>query len=101
MYMTETQNLKPPCLGYAKDLVPLMERILPVCVEKNIKVITNGGGVNPEACRDAIFKVARKLGIRGLKIGIVVGDNILGCLDDMLSEGTDLKNMETRESLST
>ncbi|MBI1805620.1 MAG: DUF1446 domain-containing protein [Ignavibacteria bacterium] len=99
MSIMQKQKMKDPTLGYAKDLIPLMEQILPACVEKNIKVITNGGGVNPQACRDAIFKVAGKLGIKGLKIGVVSGDNILNCLDELRQKGIDLKNMETGESL--
>ncbi|MBI1804780.1 MAG: DUF1446 domain-containing protein [Ignavibacteriae bacterium] len=101
MSIMQKQKMKDTTLGYAKDLVPLMEKILPTIVEKNIKVITNGGGVNPEACRDAIFKVAKKLGITGLKIGIVLGDNILGCLDELKQKGVDLKNMETGDSLDS
>src|SRR5713101_4310255 len=97
MSIMQKQKMKDPSLGYARDLVPLMEKILPVIVERNIKIITNGGGVNPEACRDAIFSVARKLGISGLKIGIVLGDNILGCLDSLKEKRIDLKNMETGE----
>jgi hypothetical protein len=101
MSIMQKQKMKDPSLGYAKDLVPLMEKILPVLVEKNIKVITNGGGVNPLGCRDAIFAVAKKLGIKGLKIGVVLGDDILGCLDALKTKGIDLKNMETGESLNT
>ncbi len=99
MSIMQKQKRKDPNLGYAKDLIPLMEQILPICVEKNIKVITNGGGVNPTACRDAIFSVAKRLGIRGLRIGVVLGDDILGCLDGLKNQGIDLKNMETGESL--
>lgn len=101
MSIMQKQKIKDPNLGYAKDLVPLFEQILPTCMEKNIKVVTNGGGVNPKACRDAIFKVAHKLGIKGLKIGVVYGDDILNCLSDFEKQGIDLKNMETNESLST
>jgi len=101
MSIMQKQKMKDPSLGYAKDLIPLMEKILPVIVKKDIKVITNGGGVNPEACRDAIFKVAKKLGITGLKIGIVLGDNILPCLDSLKQKGIGLKNMETGESLDS
>ncbi len=99
MSIMQKQKRKDPSLGYAKDLVPLMEGILPVLVKKNIKVITNGGGVNPTACRDAIFAVARKLGIRGLKIGVVLGDDILDRIDDLKANGVALKNMESQESL--
>jgi hypothetical protein len=99
MSIMQKQKMKDPSLGYAKDLVPLMEQILPTITQKNIRVITNGGGVNPEGCRDAIFKVAKKLGIKGLKIGVVVGDNILTSLDDLKKQGIELKNMETGERL--
>lgn len=99
MSILQKQKLKDLSLGYAKDLVPLMEEILPIIVKKNIKVITNGGGVNPTACCDAIFNVAKKLGIKGLKIGVVVGDDILNSLDTLKKQGIDLKNMETNESM--
>jgi len=100
MSIMQKQRRKDPSLGYARDLIPLMERILPVITKKNICVITNGGGVNPIACRDAIFRVAEKLGIKGLKIGVVVGDDILDSLDDLAAKGIALDNMETREKLS-
>jgi len=101
MSILQKQKRKDPNLGYAKDLVPLMEQILPILVKKNIKVITNGGGVNPTACRDAIFKVAEKIGIKALKIGVVLGDDILDQLDELKLKGIFLSNMETGEKLSS
>lgn len=98
MSIMQKQKRKDPKLGYAKDLIPLMEQILPICMERNIKVITNGGGVNPLACGEAIIGVAKKSGIRNLKIGIVMGDDILGRLDELDAKGIELKNMETGES---
>lgn len=100
MSIMQKQKQKDPKLGYAKDLVPLMERILPIITKKNIKVITNGGGVNPVACRDAIFAVAKRLGISGLKIGVVLGDDILDRLDELKEKGIHLNNMESGESLA-
>lgn len=101
MSILQKQKMKDPKLGYAKDLVPLFEEILPDIVKKNIKVITNGGGVNPIACREAIFAVAKKLGIKNLKIGIVLGDDILGKIDELASKGIALDNMETKEKLAS
>ncbi|HMQ70518.1 MAG TPA: DUF1446 domain-containing protein [Ignavibacteria bacterium] len=101
MSILQKQKLKDPDFGYARDIPPLMERLLPVIKEKNIKVVTNGGGVNPVACRDAIFEVAEKIGIKELKIGIVMGDNILDNIDELVSKGIELKNMETGESVKT
>lgn len=99
MSILQKQKNKNPELGYAKDLVQTCEDVLPYLMEKNIKLITNGGGVNPEAARDAVFAVARKLGIKGLKIGIVVGDNILPRIDDLIAEGHSMKNMESGEPI--
>ncbi len=100
MSILQKRRKRDPQLGYARDLVPLMEQLLPVLVKKNIRVITNGGGVNPSGCRDAIFSVARKLGIAGLKIAVVRGDDILGRLDEMLGAGMPMAHMETGEPLA-
>ncbi len=99
MSILQKQKNKNPELGYARDIPELMKRILPICKEKKIKVITNGGGVNPIACAKAIRNVAEDLGIKNLKIGVVLGDNIKDRLDEILAAGAELKNMETGESL--
>ena len=97
MSILQKQKNKNPNAGYAKDIPPLMKRILPFCVEKKIKVITNGGGVNPEACANEIFNVARELGIKNLKIAVILGDDIRTRIDGLVNEGHPLKNMETGE----
>jgi hypothetical protein len=101
MSILQKQKRKDPALGYAKDLIPLLGQILPICIERNIKIITNGGGVNPQSCSEAILKVARKLGIADLSIGIVTGDDILERTPQLLSAGIGLKNMETGEPLES
>ncbi len=101
MSILQKQKRRDPALGYAKDLIPLVEQLLPVLSEKGIRVITNGGGVNPRACRDAIFAVARRMGIKDLRIGIVEGDDILGLIDTLCSGGEALANMESGEPLES
>lgn len=99
MSILQKQKNKNPKLGYAKDIPELMKKILPVCRQKNIKVITNGGGVNPEACAEAIIEVAKSLSINDLKIAVVLGDNIKDDIDKIIAEGCYLNNMETGESI--
>ncbi|PJC57581.1 MAG: DUF1446 domain-containing protein [Ignavibacteria bacterium CG_4_9_14_0_2_um_filter_37_13] len=101
MSILQKQKNKNPELGYAKDIPELMKRILPICIEKKIKIITNGGGVNPVSCGKAVLKVAESLGIKGLKIGIVLGDNIKEDIVKIVAEGSELKNMETGEAIIT
>jgi hypothetical protein len=98
MSILQKQKRRDPALGYARDLVPLLEKLLPTLIDKGIKVITNGGGVNCVACRDAIFAAAERSGIHGLRIGTVTGDNILERMDELLAQGMSLANMDTGES---
>ena len=102
MSIMQKQRSRDPSAGYAKDFVPLMKRILPTCVERNIRVTANAGGVNVEGCAAAVRDVARELGLAGkLRIGIVTGDDIMGKLDELLSSGIELRNMDTGAPLST
>ena len=102
MSIMQKQKARDPNTGYARDFVALLEEILPACVERNIRVIANAGGVNVTGCAAAVAEVARRLGLNGkLKIGIVTGDDLLGRIDDFLARGIELRNMDTGESLST
>lgn len=102
MSIMQKQRARNPKLGYAKDFVPLMKRLLPELVERGVRVTANAGGVNPEACAEAVIEVARELGLAGkVRVGIVGGDDIMDRLDAMLADGSRLENMDTGESLST
>ena len=67
-------------------------------MKKNIKVITNGGGVNPEGCAREVLKIAKKLNL-DIKVAVILGDNIKDDLDRIIDAGCELNNMETGESI--
>ncbi len=100
--MSIMQKLKSrdPNAGYATDFVHMVRRVLPKCREKGIKIVANAGGVNPIACRNAVADTIRKLGIRGVKIGIVEGDDILGDLQSFIANGEEFKNMDSGQPLA-
>lgn len=101
MSILQKQRSRDPNAGYARDFVSLMKEILPDCVEKDIKVLSNAGGVNVSGCAEAIRETAREQGLAGkVKIGVVTGDDILGRLEEFAETGVDIKNMETGEPLS-
>src|SRR5438045_3521345 len=100
MSILRKRKSRDPSLGYAKDFVPLMERILPIIVERGIKVTANAGGVNPRACAQAVAETARRLRLGGkLRIGVVTGDDLLGRLDGLLARGHELRNVDTGRPL--
>ena len=98
MSILQKQRSRDPRAGYARDFVDVIARGAQEIVGRNIRVVANAGGVNPEACRDAVAKALHRPGI---KVGIVAGDDILARLDDMIARGVELKNLDTGESLST
>jgi len=101
MSIMQKQRSRDPSAGYAKDFVPLIMRILPALVARNIRVTANAGGVNVKGCADAVREVARELGFVGkLRIGLVTGDDIMGRIDEMLARGVELRNMDTGEPLT-
>ena len=101
MSILQKQRSRDPSQGYARDFVPLMGEILPDCVERGIRVIANAGGVNLEACRDAVLAEARRAGLAGkVRVGVVVGDDILHRLEELIGRGHELRNMETGRPLT-
>jgi hypothetical protein len=102
MSIMQKQRARDPSAGYARDFIPLMKQILPRCVERNIRVTANAGGVNVEGCAEAVRETARELGLKGkLRIGIVTGDDMMGRIDELLARGHELRNMDTGEPLAT
>ncbi len=102
MSIMQKQRARDPEAGYARDFVPLMERIFPAVVDRNVRVVTNAGGVNPEGCARALADAAARSGVAGrARVGRVIGDDILDRLDELLTDGHALANMETGEPLES
>jgi hypothetical protein len=79
--------------GYAVDFVTMvMKPLAAEIAEKRIKVVTNAGGVNPLACRDALTAVFAEVGV-ALKIAVVLGDDLSGQIESYRRR--DLREMFT------
>jgi len=86
-------KMMEPKHGYALDFVSrVMAPLLKKIAEKKIKVISNAGGVNPLACRDALQKIIKEYGL-DLKVAVVLGD-------DLLAQHEQLKQQNIQEMFS-
>ena len=102
MSIMQKQRARDPSAGYARDFVPLMQRLFPACADRGIRVVTNAGGVNPEGCAEELVEAGRRAGVAGqVRVGLVTGDDLMDRLDEVLDAGHELKHMETGASLST
>lgn len=101
MSILQKQRQRDPKAGYARDFIDLMREILPDCVEKNITVVANAGGVNVTGCADALREVVTERSLSGkVRIGLIEGDDILPKLDELMARGVEFINMDTGESLA-
>ena len=107
MSILQKQFSRDPQAGYARDFVQMIERGAKDIVTRDVKVVANAGGVNPETCAAAVAAALKRAGYGGsMKIGIVTGDNILGRLTDFIARGASredlsLRNMDTGEPLAS
>jgi len=90
MSILQKQRQADPTLGYARYFPPLIGRIAKQMLERNVRVIANAGGVNPIACAQAVRKAAP-----GIKVAVVLGDDVLGRLDEFLAKGYTMADMDT------
>jgi len=95
MSILQKARARDPDAGYATDFVTTIERILPRCRERGIRIVANAGGVNPAACAEAVAAVARRLGASGTRIGVVEGDDLLANLPALVEAGEELVNLDT------
>lgn len=82
MLILHKQRLRNPEAGYASTFLLQMEQVLATCVERDIKVVTNAGGLNPAGCAEKVRQIAAKLGL-DVKVAHVEGDDLMDRIEDL------------------
>ena len=80
--------------GYARSFLGQMHDVLKDCAERNIKVVTNAGGLDPAGLAEDLRKLAETLHV-DVKIAHVEGDDILARLGEIRAAGQDLAHLDT------
>ncbi|MBA8876476.1 acyclic terpene utilization AtuA family protein [Phyllobacterium myrsinacearum] len=75
--LAQHQKMMDPSAGYDPFLEQRMHAVLAICKARGIKIITNMGAANPVAAAEKTADVAKQLGIKGLRIAAVTGDDVL------------------------
>lgn len=66
-----------PSLGYDPLLDARMRAVLPVAAPKGVRIVSNMGAANPRAAARRTARIAQSLGVAGLKVAAVEGDDVL------------------------
>lgn len=90
----QRQKLKNPAMGYARDFVGLVKEIGREAYEKNIKILTDAGGMNIDGCVKEVSNTLKEQGVDNFKIGYVTGDDMLERLPEMMKQGIAFENMD-------
>lgn len=95
--LAQLEKLKDKDKGYNELLEYRMEKIIPLCVEKKVKVITNMGAANPLAAAEVIKRIAEEKNIKNLKIAAVLGDDVFSEIKSYM----DYEIIETGEKIES
>ena len=88
--LAQLAKRRDPEGGYDSLLAARMRAVLPACRRQGIRIVTNMGAANPVAAARRVAEVARGLGMAGLRIAAVTGDDVTDRLrgtDTALDEG--------------
>lgn len=80
--LAQAARQSDPQAGFDPLLIRRMTAVLPAAHSRGVKIITNMGAANTVGAAVATVEVARSLGLHGLKVAAVTGDDVLGILRD-------------------
>lgn len=83
-------------LGYVGTFLKQLRNVVELCLERNIKIVNNAGGLNPKGMADAVDAILAELGLKA-KVAYITGDDLMPRLEDLLDGGEPLAHLETDE----
>jgi len=85
--------------GYVGTFLKQIKDVAASCKEKNIKIVSNAGGLNPKSMAYEIEKILDELSI-DLKVAYIDGDNLIPRMSELKKQGEDFLNIEKKISLN-
>ena len=96
--LAQLERQQHPDKGFDPLLAERMRAVLPICLKQGTRIITNMGAANPLQAGHEVLRVARELGLPGVKVAVVQGDDVLPRL---LQEGLPLPLIDSDAPLAS
>lgn len=98
MAILYNQKIKRKTGGYVGTFLKQIREVLEPCIENNIKIVSNAGGLNPAGLAEAINEIALELGLV-VNVAYIDGDDLMSRMQELQSDGERFTNMDTGASL--
>ena len=79
--------------GYVGTFLKQVKAVAETCKEKNIKIVTNAGGLNPASMANEIERILGELGV-SLKVAYITGDDLMPRMDALIKDGEAFSNID-------
>ncbi len=95
------QRTKHPDAGFVTDVPGVVRSVLPqLAAPKRMKIVTNGGGMNPTGCAIATAKVLVDADLPDVRVAAVAGDDLLPALDQLIEAGEAFEHFDNGDRLT-
>lgn len=74
--LAQAARRNDPLAGFDPLLDQRMRAVLPLATRRGVRIVSNMGAANPDGAAEAIVAIARDLGLKGLKVAAVTGDDV-------------------------
>ncbi len=92
------QQTRGENVGYVGTFLKQLKDVAADCKARNIKIVTNAGGLNPKGMADEVEKILAELRVDS-KVAYIDGDDLLPKLGALQADGEKFTNLDTDEDL--
>jgi len=85
MAILARKEMKHPGAGFAGQFLEHIEGVLGRCLDDDIKIVVNAGGLNPQALAGAVTEAAAIIG-RSVRIATITGDDLMDRMEELRTE---------------
>src|SRR5437764_12560648 len=101
MSILAVQKQRDPQAGFATDFVDVLGRLAPhLLAQPKLQIVTNAGGMNPQACAAKARACLDAAGLASRRSGVISGDDLLPRLDELLAAGHPFTNLDNGAPLA-
>lgn len=81
-------------LGYVGTFLKQVREVIDLCLARNIKIVVNAGGLNPQGMAQAVEAIVDELDLE-VRVAYITGDDLMPRMGDLLDGGEDLIHLES------